>query len=144
VVRVLDIAEDIVQETFVRLWENRKRWTPGGSVQAYLYRTARNLVLGRARSLEVQRRKEPEVRTAMHATPASPLDEAAREEMKAVLNAALEALPPRRRQALILVRMKGRSLAEAAEEMGLSRQTVANHIALALDDLEVALKDFCE
>jgi RNA polymerase sigma-70 factor, ECF subfamily len=144
IVRAVDIAEDIVQETFVRLWEHRKRWTPGGSVQAYLYRTARNLVLGRARSLEVQRRTEPEVRAAMHSIPISPLDDAARDELRTALGQALEKLPPRRREALILVRIQGLSLAEAAEKMGLSRQTVANHISLALDDLEIALKDFCD
>lgn len=142
VVRARDVAEDIVQETFVRLWSHRKGWRSGGSVRAYLYRTAHNLVLGQVRHLKVQQRTEPEVQQAFEPSSNSPLEAAAEEELRTALRSAVDALPPRRREALLLVRFHGLSLDEAAERMHLSRQTVANHITLALDDLEVSLRDF--
>ena len=40
------------------------------------------------------------------------------------------------------MRLQGLSLAEAADKMGLSRQTVANHISLALENLEDALEEY--
>lgn len=140
-VRTADAAEDIVQETFVRLWTRRKRWAPGGSLRAYLYRTAHNLMLGQVRHLRVQQRTEPDVRSSLEPPGPSPLEEAADEELRAALRAAVDALPPRRREALVLVRFQGLSLEEAAAHMHLSRQTVANHISLALDDLAETLRD---
>lgn len=140
IVGTVDVAEEVVQETFVRLWERRAKWIPGGSVRSFLFHTARNLGLGSLRHLEVRRRTEPEVRRALHAHAPSPLDELTDQELRLTVWSALDALPPRRRQALILVRLRGYSLDEAAAEMKLSRQTVANHISLALDDLELLLR----
>lgn len=137
-----DVAEDAVQEAFVRLWENRKRWTPGGSVKAHLYQIVKHLLLGQVRHMEVRRRTESHVRKAITPRIPTPFDVTADEELKSAIRAALERLPARRRQALVLVRLQGLSLSEAAETMGLSRQTVANHISLALDDLEKSLGDF--
>jgi RNA polymerase sigma-70 factor, ECF subfamily len=142
VLRRHDDAEDIVQEAFVRLWDNRAHWKPGGSVRSYLFTTARNLMLGWFRHLEVRQRTEPEVRTHLSSVTETPLQSTARSELREALIGALEALPPRRREALVLVRIKGYSLAETAEIMKLSRQTVANHVSLALDDLEKLLGDF--
>lgn len=144
IVRTMDVAEEVVQEAFVRLWENRSRWKSGGSVRGYLFKTARNLGLGRLRHLEVRRRVEPEVRMEMTSSPPSPLDVVVDEELRQALRSAVERLPARRRLALSLVRFQGYSLDEAAERMGLSRQTVANHVSLALDDLAEALKKFTD
>jgi RNA polymerase sigma-70 factor (ECF subfamily) len=96
------------------------------------------------RHLEVRRRTEPEIRRALEAPSATPLDELTEQELRAAVWRALDLLPPRRREALVLVRLRGKSLEQAAGEMGLSRQTVANHISLALGDLESILKGYAE
>ena len=142
IVGTVDAAEEVVQETFVRLWERRKRWNPGGSVKAFLFRTSRNLGLGWLRHMEVRRRTEPEIRRSMEESTLTPLDEVTEQELRRAVWKALDVLPPRRREALVLVRLRGKSLDQAAEEMGLSRQTVANHISLALNDLEPILKEY--
>lgn len=138
----VDAAEEVVQETFVRLWEGRKRWNPGGSLQGFLFRTARNIGLALTRHLEVRRRTEPAVRQVLDAQPPSPLQHAADQEIQNAVRVALSGLAPRRREAIELVRLRGLSLDEAAELMGLSRQTVANHVSLGLSDLAFALRNF--
>ena len=40
-----DMAEDVVQEAFIRLWEHRERWSLEGSVRALLYKITRNVAL---------------------------------------------------------------------------------------------------
>ena len=55
---------------------------------------------------------------------------------------AVSDLPPRRREIFKLVRESGFSYAEIAEIMKISRQTVANHMSLALSDLRVMLRPF--
>jgi RNA polymerase sigma-70 factor, ECF subfamily len=142
IAKTLDTAEDAVQEAFVRLWENRKGWTPGGSVKAHLYQVVKHLLLGQVRHLEVQRRTEANVRGLLTPRLPTPFEVTADEELKTAVRQALLQLPPRRREALVLVRLQGLSLAEAAERMGLSRQTVSNHISMALDDLREALDEY--
>lgn len=136
-----DPAEDVAQEVFVHVWEHRTRWTSGGSVQAYLYRIARNLVLQRFRHRDVRERTEGEIRrrTRMVTTP---FQEAVRGELRAAFEEAVAGLPERRREAFLLVRMQGLSLRRAGEVMEVSRRTVANHVYLATCDLEAALRPF--
>src|SRR2546427_11523414 len=49
-----DAAEDVAQETFVRIWERRNEWRPEGSPRAYLYHIARNLALNERRRVRVR------------------------------------------------------------------------------------------
>lgn len=134
-------AEDVAQEVFVRVWNHRGRWTPGGSVSAYLYRIARNQVLQRSRHRDVRERTAPEIRQRAQKV-VTPLETAVHGELRQAFEEAVAELPERRREAFVLVRMRGLSLREAAEAMGVTRRTVANHVYLAATDLEAALRPF--
>ena len=70
------------------------------------------------------------------ATPAQLLEE---KELLRALENALESLPPRRREALVLARFHNMTHAEVAEVMGLAKRTVTNHITAALAELEIAV-----
>ena len=63
-------------------------------------------------------------------------------ELDQAVASAIRKLPPRRREIFKLVRKSGFSYAEIAGIMGISRQTVANHMSLALSDLRVLLRPF--
>lgn len=140
IVGTIDTAEEVAQETFVRLWQTRTRWVSGGSVRSFLFRTARNLGLGILRHFEVRLRTEPDLRQALTLHNPSPLEILTQKELRTALWSAIDGLPARRREALVLVRIQGLSLEEAAQQMSLSRQTVANHISLALVDLEQIMR----
>jgi RNA polymerase sigma-70 factor (ECF subfamily) len=126
---------------FVRVWEHRARWTPGGSAQGYLYRIARTLILEGFRKQEVRYRTQGEVRSKAGRV-ATPIEVAAGHEWRDAIATAIEALPERRREAFILVRLEGLGLQAAAEALGVARQTVANHVHLAVQDLQGALGPF--
>lgn len=135
-----DEAEDVVQETFIRAWE-LEEWDPGkGTVRAFLYRVARNLVLEAVRREEVRSRLDPRVADGLP-HPATPEDRLGERELERALLRALATLPLRRREALVLVRFQGLSLQEAASLMGLGKQTVANHVTMALGDLREHMGD---
>lgn len=129
-----DAADDIAQETFVRLWRTRESWQPTGTVKCFLHCIARNLALERLRARRVQQRAVPELQRQGHAGP-TPLEETIRSEVGLAFWDALDALPDRRRQAFTLVRLKRLSLMDSAKIMGISPQTVANHSCLAVADL---------
>lgn len=141
-VRTPEIAEDVTQESFVKLWEHRDRYREVGPLRAYLFRIARNRIRGIFRHLRVTEVHATKVRSTIEKAPPTPHDLAVESELRSALEAALDSIPPRRREAFVLVRLKGYSLAEAAEAMGLSRQTVANHVSLAISNLDVALREY--
>lgn len=133
-----DTAEDIVQCAFIRFWERRERWVPGSAPKLILYTVVRNLALNQLDSdrARLRRSTDPSLPKPSVATPAQLLDEG---ELLRALEAALNSLPPRRREALILARFQNLTHAEIAEVMGLVPRTVTNHISIALAELEVAI-----
>jgi RNA polymerase sigma-70 factor, ECF subfamily len=139
-VRVLEHAQDLAQESFARVWEQRERLDPSRSVVAYLYRVARNLVIDELRRLDVRRRWEEEARLAgpgsgLGTSDPGPLERLEAGETLAGLARAIDTLPVRRREAFLLVHAHGLSYREAAEVMGTAPQTVANQVAAALAEV---------
>lgn len=126
----LDLAEDVVQEAFVRVWRSRANWTPTGTVQAYLYRIIRNLALQELEKRGVRDRwKKNQITPISNETPAEHFD---REQMRVALQEAIDSLSPRRREIVILARFHGFSYKEIGELMEISPQTVANQMSSAL------------
>ncbi len=136
----LEAAEDAAQEAFVRLWERREDWR-AGSARALLFRIGRNAALDEGRRARVRGRLAAERSRSGVASPPTPDGDLDRSELRLRLDAALDRLPPRRREVFELIRFSGLSHEEAADAMGLATQTVANHMSLALRDLRAALAD---
>jgi RNA polymerase sigma-70 factor (ECF subfamily) len=133
-----DSAEDVVQRAFIRLWERRDDWRPGSAPRLILYTVVRNLALNQLDSDRARARRGADRRMPKPsiATPAQLLEE---KELLRALENALESLPPRRREALVLARFHNMTHAEVAEVMGLAKRTVTNHITAALAELEIAV-----
>jgi RNA polymerase sigma-70 factor (ECF subfamily) len=132
-------ARDVVQDAFVRLWGYRDELDPAQSVRPFLFRTVRNLVLNQVR--DARRRAEL---LAEHDAPLAWRDPgpeaiASANDLQATLQALIDALPPRQREALVLSRFDGLSHAEVAEVMGCSARTVNNHLVRALETLRSRL-----
>lgn len=133
-----DKAEDVAQDAFVRLWARRGKWSDGSS-GALLHRIARNAALDVLKSpRHSASHEDPDTLTSEGA----PDRDVELSELEQAVAVAIEALPARRREVFKLVRESGLSYGEIAEVMNLSRQTVANHMSLALGDLRVLLRPF--
>lgn len=111
-------AEDVVQDCFARLWQHAARWQPSGAgLVGWLHRVTINLCFDRKRRFRVITTPDlPD--TADDAPGADALVEAA--EAKALVAAALDALPERYRAALVLCYMQGFSNAAAADMLKLN------------------------
>lgn len=139
-----DVAagEDVVQAAFVRLWNRREGLSAEGSVRSLLYTMTRNAALDERRRVG---RHEAAVRDiGDRGGPPTPLDETVGEDVRSAAARAVAALPPQRREVFRLVREEGLAYKEVARVTGLSPQTVANHMSLALRDLRAALADHLE
>lgn len=131
-------AEDVVQETLLRAW--RARSLPSGptATRAWLFTVARHLVIDEWRSA----RARHEVPTA---EPPEPRVDTA-PDTDAVLQAwlvadALTRLSPDHRRVIVLCYFGGRSVAEAAAELGVPEGTVKSRTHYALRSLRLVLEE---
>jgi len=135
-------AEDLAQETFVRLYRARRRYRPTGELTSYLRRTLVNLCLNERR----RRRRHPaEPWEGEHDTASSadsPGDVLTRTELAARVRAALGQLPANQRMAVILRRYEDLPHREIAGAMGCSVGAVESLLHRAMRNLRQALGDY--
>lgn len=132
-------AEDIAQETLLRLWRSSGGIELGPyGLRPWLRRVASNLCIDRVRSgKRVSVVEEvPEV-----SQPPDQLTAIDTRESSERVDAALKALPERQRLALVLFHFEGMSQVDVGKAMGISDEAVESLLARARRTLKVALKD---
>jgi RNA polymerase sigma-70 factor, ECF subfamily len=124
-------AEETAQDVMLELWRRRESLDVETSLQAYLFRAARNRALNSIRHDNVMRRKESAI--AALTTPAQPSDRATLErEIDTAVRHAIETLPPRCREVFRLSREAGLTYAEIAGTLDISVKTVEAQMGKAL------------
>jgi RNA polymerase sigma-70 factor (ECF subfamily) len=120
-------AEDIVQETFMRVWVHAADYDPKARATTWLHRIAHNLAVDRLRArgrlVELEEDAEP---VSASRSPAVLVDSKRQAE---ALHRALDALPERQATAIVLVHLHGLSGKEAAEVMGIGAEAVESLLA---------------
>src|SRR5512141_566829 len=121
-------AQDLVQDTFVKLWRTAARFDPErGRLETWVLLTARSL------AIDVIRRRVLETRTLQEmGPPPGPDDLAATADMSARARLAMTKLSPEQRSALELAYFGGRTTAEVAALEGIPQGTAKTRIHAAL------------
>lgn len=131
--RDCDTAADLAQESFVRVLTAQSSGQTVLNVRALLYRTARNLVIDQHRRAEVRRHDDLDALSENRHPPApkhlQPEEVLASQQVIGAYVAAIEALPPRCREAFVLHVFDELGHAEIARHMGISVSMVEKHIA---------------
>ncbi len=136
-------AEGIVQNVFIKVWENRAALDANQSISAYLFKIAKNLTLN-----EVKRRLCRDVYiNYLQDKDNPPYDlnkEIAYNEFAAYLYKCIDSLPERRREIFLLNRHEGLTYKQIAEKLGISENTVDKQIRNSLDYLRGQLKNYLD
>lgn len=145
--RSRDATEDLIQDLFASIWENRDRWLPNGTIRQYLFKAARNRALSHLRHAVVVRRFEDisqrESLASIHARYAERADDSiCLAELTAAFEAAVRALPERRRRVLLLRWSGGMSHAEIARVLGISVKGVETQLGRAMRSIREQLIRF--
>lgn len=127
-----DRAEELAQDTFVRLYESSRRYEERGQFVPYLFRIATNLV----RSEERKKRRREALLSFFAVNGNGHRDETAenpqsvclRDELRSRLNEALATLPVRYRSPLVLREMEGWSYRDIARALACEEGTVKSRI----------------
>ena len=142
-VRDEDIAEDITQETFIRVWKNRASIQPAKSFFSLIARISSNLCYDHFRHMEVRRRHKnsvPQHGNSHFDNPETGIQaDALQAEIQRIVNGKL---PEKCRIIFILSRINGMANPEIATELNLSIRTVENQIYRALKILKKNLKNY--
>lgn len=154
-----DIAEDLAQETFMRVYRARKRYEPGAKFSTWLFTIAGNVARNASRSLsrrhevsevDAPRREDspsgPQLlaSTALEASGLMPTRQVEGAERAEIVRAAVGALSERQRMALMLSRFENMSYAEIAETMELTTKAVKSLLSRARVNLREILQPYIE
>ncbi|HVX01399.1 MAG TPA: RNA polymerase sigma-70 factor, partial [Candidatus Babeliaceae bacterium] len=131
-------AEDIVQDTFLRLWLHRGEVARMHRPDAWIYKVASNLAFSYLRKQAAELRKLEKIETA-HVEEKNALDELSVREWRERLSRAVDQLPPRRQYIYKLCREQGLSYKEVAEQLHISPHTVKNQLISALRTIKEQL-----
>lgn len=132
------LAEEAVQETFVRAWRNERRFDEAlGSLRTWLFAITRNVVIDLARS----RSARPAVPMSIVPDRASGDSELERLATLWQLEEALRRVRPEHREVLVEVSIRGRQYEDVAAELGLPAGTVKSRVYYGLRALRVALEE---
>lgn len=133
-------AEELVQEIFIKLWENRQK-TLIENLEAYLKTALKYSVISfikaRLTHTQIELGEASEYATDQMAD--ANIDAA---ELSAALENALNLLPQKTRQIFHMSRFEHRSTSEIANSLGLSERAVEYHITQSLRSLRTQLKDY--
>jgi RNA polymerase sigma factor CnrH len=135
-------AQDVLQESLIAAWRGLKSYDPGRPFDVWLRRIALNKCRDRGRRLAVRRILLPwSTPREAAADPAPPIDESLAEaEQLQLARKAIDALPAKLRDPLILTAIEERSQAEAAEILGLTVKAVEGAVYRAKKQLAGTLK----
>lgn len=131
-------AEDISQDIFVSMWQNREKLAGIENLNAYLYRIARNTVFRHIeRSLLFRDYQQQQVDNALFSSTdnGSIEEELYAKELEFLVSTAVSKMPPQRKQIYRMSRIEGVSNDEIATRLSISKRTVENHLTQALADI---------
>ncbi|OQP57800.1 hypothetical protein A3860_09250 [Niastella vici] len=121
------VADDILQEIFILLWEKRAKFASYEKIGGWLFVTSYNRSLNYLRNLSAERLRQ-KTSTMEDISRDWPLEDNSQEAQLRLLEEAITQLPPQRRRVFELCRFEGKSYDEAAAELSISKNTVKEHL----------------
>ena len=116
-------AEDVVQDTMIRVWNKREEWTQFGSIEAYCLTVAKNLAIDRSQKKEAQNVElTPEMEEESEAS--GPYDQLINKERMSIIHRLINELPEKQRLIMQLRVIEGESYKEIAKILNLTEEQV--------------------
>jgi len=151
-----DVAEDLAQEVFLRVYRARKTYVPGSKFSTWLFTIANNVASNSLRSQS--RRREVNWKTrpgestgantldqmAQAASSLMPTRQADKSEMCEVVREAIGTLNERQRLAVLLSKFENMSYEDIAETMEMTPQAIKSLLSRARGNLRAVLEPYLE
>jgi len=132
-------ADDITQMVFIKLWTNRAKLSGVENLDSYIFTITKNTVLN---FIAQRRLPELDIDALRNAatTGATPQEQIEASDLKLLIDMVVEQMPQQRQAVYRLSREEGLSNDEIAQQLGIQKKTVENHLNLALGEIREMLK----
>ena len=122
-------AEDVVQETMMKVWSRRDQWERIESMEAFCLTICRNLSLDKIRRMDYQAQSiDATIDPADHSHGANPEEQAVQRDRVALVRMLIGQLPEKQRSCMQLRDIEGKSYKDIAEVLGINEQQVKINI----------------
>ena len=151
-----DLAEDLAQDVFLRVYKARKRYRPDSKFSTWLFTIANNVAsnarrgMARRKEVNVEGRESgpmganPIEQLALAASGQMPTRQLDKSEMRDIVQVAVGALSERQRLAVLLAKFEDMSYSDIGEVMDLSPQAVKSLLSRARATLRNALQPYLQ
>ena len=139
-----DVAEDVVQDVFVRLWERRTTVQLRSGLAQYLYGAVRHKALDTLKHDRIAARWEAQESQALqrHAAANEGVSRVETDELAAIVLRVMATLPARCQEVFRLSRYKRLTQRDIAETLGITVNTVNVHLGRALRAIDIAVQEW--
>jgi len=133
IVKDYDVAKDIVQDVFVKVWQNFESITDTKNLRPYLSAAVRNSSLNYLRDRKTREENTEYLQLLTNEDQGSNDDALHKDDLVDRVHRAVDKLPVKWREAFILSKYEKLKYYEIAEKMGISNKTVEKYISKALN-----------
>ncbi|MEJ2883235.1 RNA polymerase sigma factor [Pedobacter sp. GR22-6] len=123
-----ELTFDILQDLFLKIWENREQIDPDKSFRAYLFRIAENMVYDYYRRAARDSKMQLDIMQTSTEIYSYIEEDLLIRENSALLREAVALMPPQRRQVFTLCKLEGKSYKEVEQLMGINPKTINSHL----------------
>lgn len=143
-VKSRDFAEDIFQDAFTIIWQSRRFINPDASFSSYLYTIVRNRILNQIRDADKENTLKEQILSQAIDYTDDTKENILANDLREIINKALEKLTPREREIFEMSREAQMSHKEIADALGISVNTVQEHISVSLRTIRTFLSKYTD
>jgi RNA polymerase sigma-70 factor (family 1) len=129
------LAKDIIQEVFLKLWDQRNQLTSILNIEAWLYRVTENKIIDFLRKASADNRLREKIWNQLQQIVNESEQYLAIKEYNQIIQKAIDQLPPQRKLIYQLNKEGGMNYREIADELQLSKHTVKNQLSSAIQSV---------
>lgn len=135
-------AQELLQDTFIKLWNKRENINPEKSFRSYLFRITENNVYDFFRKAARDKKLQDALIKSACENYQHVEENLLTKENEQILQDAINLLPPKRRQIFQLIKIEERSYDEVSALLNISVSTINDHIVKAMKSIREALKQY--
>lgn len=125
------VAEEILQNVFIKIWEKRHLIDPEKGLRCYIYKIAQNMVYDFYRNLAREDKLQAEIRYSFQDIASDAAADVLLKETNHLLERIIEQLPEQQRVVFRLCKQEGKTYDEVSKLLGISKSTINGHIVRA-------------
>ena len=135
-------AEDIVQDTLIKVWNSRDKWQQIDSIEAYSLTVARNLSLDRIKKMENQNGSLEDEKTERPDTTSNPSERMIQKDKLDIVKRMIDELPEKQRSCIQLRDIEGKAYKDIAQILGITEEQVKINIFRARQTIKQRFQQF--